>query len=130
MKGIQNFLEIINENWVSILVCLGLVVGIAEKTISFFKKSNDEQIEIAKTQIQQTMLKLITSAEIDFNDWNESGSIKRSQVIEEIFAKYPILSRATNQNEIIEWLDSQINTSLKTLRSIVKSNQQENTTTV
>ncbi len=129
MRGIQNFLEIVNENWVSILVCIGLVIGVIEKINAFFQKSNEDQIKIAKTQIQQTMLKLITSAEIDFDKWNESGSIKRSQVIEEIFRKYPILSKATNQNDIINWLDSQINESLKTLRTIVKANQDTTDTT-
>lgn len=129
MRGIQNFLEIVNENWVSILVCIGLIIGIIEKVNAFFQKSNEDQIEIAKTQIQQTMLKLITSAEIDFDKWNESGSIKRSQVIEEIFRKYPILSKATNQNDVINWLDSQINESLKTLRTIVKANQDTTDTT-
>lgn len=129
MRGIQNFLEIVNENWVSILVCIGLVIGVIEKINAFFQKSNENQIEIAKTQIQQTMLKLITSAEIDFDKWNESGSIKRSQVIEEIFRKYPILSKATNQNDVINWLDSQINESLKTLRTIVKANQDTTDTT-
>ena len=129
MRGIQNFLEIVNENWVSILVCIGLVIGVIEKINAFFQKSNEDQIKIAKTQIQQTMLKLITSAEIDFDKWNESGSIKRSQVIEEIFRKYPILSKETNQNDIINWLDSQINESLKTLRTIVKANQDTTDTT-
>lgn len=129
MRGIQNFLEIVNENWVSILVCIGLVIGVIEKINAFFQKSNENQIKIAKTQIQQTMLKLITSAEIDFDKWNESGSIKRSQVIEEIFRKYPILSKATNQNDVINWLDSQINESLKTLRTIVKANQDTTDTT-
>lgn len=96
-----------------------------KKTIDFFSKSTDEQIEIAKAQIQQTMLKLITSAEIDFDEWNDAGSIKRSQVIEEIFEKYPILSKATSQEEIIEWIDTEINNSLKTLRAIIKANSDE-----
>lgn len=125
MEGIRNFLMVLSDNWVSILVCTGLVVGIVKKTIDFFSKSTDEQIEIAKAQIQQTMLKLITSAEIDFDEWNDAGSIKRSQVIEEIFAKYPILSKATSQEEIIEWIDVEINNSLKTLRDIIKANSDE-----
>lgn len=125
MNSIQNFLSILNENWVSILVCIGLIIGIVKKTLDFFSKSTDEQIEIAKTQIQETMLRLITSAEIDFDNWNSAGSIKRSQVIEEIFAKYPILSKVTNQQEIIDWIDEQINESLKTLREIVKENKVE-----
>ncbi len=122
MEGINNFLMILSDNWVSILVCIGIIVGIARKTINFFSKSTDEQIEIAKTQIQQTMLKMITSAEIDFDNWNEAGSIKRSQVIEEIFEKYPVLSKATSQDTILEWIDTEINNSLKTLRDIIKAN--------
>lgn len=125
MEGVKNFLLVLSDNWVTILVCIGLVVGIVKKTIDFFSKSTDEQIEIAKAQIQQTMLKLITSAEIDFDEWNDAGSIKRSQVIEEIFEKYPILSKATSQEEIIEWIDTEINNSLKTLRAIIKANSDE-----
>lgn len=125
MEGVKNFLLVLSDNWVTILVCIGLVVGIVKKTIDFFSKSTDEQIEIAKAQIQQTMLKLITSAEIDFDEWNDAGSIKRSQVIEEIFAKYPILSKATSQDEVIEWIDTEINNSLKTLRAIIKANSDE-----
>ena len=123
MNGIQSFLVLLSDNWVSILVCIGLIIGIVKKTILFFSKSTNEQINIAKIQIEQTMLRLITSTEIDFNDWNKAGSIKRSQVIEEIFIKYPILSKATNQEEVIKWIDSQIDESLKVLREIVKQNK-------
>lgn len=123
MDGIQNFLTLINENWTSILVCIGLMIGLVRKTAKFFSKSDEEQIAIAKAQIEQTILKLITSAEIDFNTWNSAGSIKRSQVIEEIFEKYPVLSKVADQKEIINWIDEQINTSLKTLREIVEENK-------
>lgn len=124
MKGIQNFLYFVNENYVSILVCIGLIIGIVQKVIKYFSKSNDEQINIAKEQIKQTMLRMITSAEIDFIDWDSAGSIKRSQVIDEIFKQYPILSKVTNQKEIIDFIDNEINESLKTLRKIVKENKE------
>ena len=68
------------------------------------------------------MLKMITTAEQDYETWNEAGSIKRSQVIKEVYEKYPILSKAINQEEMIAWIDEQINNSLKTLRKIVKQN--------
>lgn len=133
MTAIQNFLQFLYDNWTAILVCIGIIIGIAEKTISYFSKSEDEKVEIAKTQIQQTMLKMITEAEITYETWNKSGSIKRSQVIEQIFEKYPILSKVTNQDEIIDWIDTEINNSLKTLREIVAINnetaEEEETTT-
>lgn len=125
MKSFQNLLYFLNENYVAILVCLGLIIGIVRKVINYFSKSNDEQLSIAKAQIEQVILKMITSAEIDFKDWDSAGSIKRSQVIEEIFNKYPILSKVTNQDEVIKFIDEQIDESLKTLRSIIKQNDKE-----
>lgn len=125
MAGIQNFLQFIEENWVSILVCIGLIVSIVRKTIDFFSKPSDEQVRLAKDQISQVMLKLITDAEVDYEEWNKAGSIKRSQVIGQIYKEYPILSKIVNQSELIEWIDNEINISLKTLREIIKQNGSE-----
>ena len=99
MAGIQNFLQFIEENWVSILVCIGLIVSIVRKTIDFFSKPSDEQVRLAKDQISQVMLKLITDAEVDYEEWNKAGSIKRSQVIGQIYKEYPILSKIVNGSE-------------------------------
>ncbi|MCD7810247.1 MAG: hypothetical protein LUG91_00080 [Ruminococcus sp.] len=122
LNGIKNFLLFIENNWTTICVIIGLLIAISKKVYNYFTKSDEEKIEIAKSQIQQTMLKMITEAEVTYEAWNQSGSIKRSQVIEEIFEKYPILSKIANQEEIIEWIDNEIDNSLKTLREIVKSN--------
>ena len=126
MKGLQNFLQLLNENYVSIIVCIGLVIGLIQKVKSFIGKSDEEKLEIAKKQIHESMLRLITSAEKDYGEWAKAGSIKRSQVIEEIYKLYPILSRVINQEELIEWIDNEIDNSLKTLREILKENKNEN----
>ncbi len=119
MDGIQNFLTFINDNWTSIIVIIGLILAIYKKAKVYFSKSNDEKIAIAKAQIKERILKIITDAEIDFEEWNQVGSIKRSQVIGEIFEKYPILSKSINQQEVISWIDKEIDNSLKTLRKVV-----------
>lgn len=119
MDGIQNFLSFINNNWTSIMVIIGLILAIYKKAKVYFSKSNDEKIAIAKAQIRERMLKMITDAEIDFEEWNQAGSIKRSQVIGEIFEKYPILSKSINQQEVIRWIDEEIDNSLKILREVV-----------
>ena len=85
LTGLQNFLNIINDNWTTILVCAGLIVGIVKKTQDYLSKSDDEKIEIAKAQIKQVILKKISDAEVDYEEWNKAGSIKRSQVIAEIY---------------------------------------------
>lgn len=125
LTGIKKFLEIIDSNWTTILVIIGLALGIWRKAQDFFAKTTDKKIDIAKTQITETMLKMITDAEINFENWNQAGSIKRSQVIKEIFEQYPILSKVANQEEIISWIDTEINNSLKTLRKVISENKSE-----
>lgn len=122
LHGIQNFLQLVNDNWTTIIVIIGLLVGLFKKIQKYLSKNDEEKIAIAKAQIKETMLKMITTAEQDYEAWNEAGSIKRSQVIKEVYEKYPILSKAINQEEMIAWIDEQINNSLKTLRKIVKQN--------
>ena len=123
LNGIQNFLQFINDNWTSVTVCIGLVLGLYKKIREYLAKSDAEKIKIAKDQIQETMLKMITEAEIDYTSWNKAGSIKRSQVIEEVFAKYPILSKAVDQAELVAWIDEQIDTALRTLREVIEINK-------
>lgn len=122
LDGIKNFLTFINDNWTSIIIIIGLVISIALKAKSYFSKSNEEKIEIAKKQISETMLKLVTDAEIDYEDLVKAGSIKRSQVIDQIFADYPVLAQFTNQEEIIAFIDKAIDEALVTLRDIIKEN--------
>nr|DAQ07341.1 MAG TPA: holin [Caudoviricetes sp.] len=123
LYAIQNFLQLVNDNWTVIIVIIGLVIAIAQKAKAFFSKSDDEKIEIAKKQIQQTMLKLVTDAETDYLEWKNAGSVKRAQVIKKIFETYPILSKVTDQEELIKWIDEVIDESLETMRKVFEENK-------
>ncbi len=125
LTGIQNFLQFINDNWTAIIIIIALGLSIALKIKNLFAKGKNGQIEIAKAQIKQIILKLITDAEIDYNDWAKSGSIKRAQVIQQIYTDYPILAKVTDQETLIAWIDAEINNSLKELRKIVAENAAE-----
>ena len=118
LTGIQNFLEYINAHWTEIIVIIGLLIALGKKIRDYAAKSDEEKIAIAKKQIKETMLRLITDAEIDYCEWVKAGAIKRSQVIEEIFMMYPILSKAVNQEELIAWIDDVIKEALETMREI------------
>ena len=125
LKGLQNFLEYINSNWTTILVIIGLIIAIWKKIESYLKKSDDEKIAIAKQQISQAVLRLISEAERDYDTWREAGQIKRSKVIQEIYKEYPILSKIADQDELIRWIDSEIDNALKELRKVIKENTGE-----
>ena len=124
LNGIQNFLQFINDNWTSIIIIISLVIAIVQKAKSYFSKSNQEKIESAKAQIKQIVLKFITDAEVDDSSWEKAGSIKRAQVIQKIFAEYPILAKVSNQDEIVEFIDNAINDALKEMRKIFAENQE------
>lgn len=127
LNGIQNFLQFVNDNWTSIIIIISLIVAIVQKVKKYFAKSTEEQIATAKSQISEIVLKLITDAEVDYKDWEKAGSIKRSQVIQKIFDEHPILAKVADQQEVVNWIDEMIDTSLKELRNIVAENQPETT---
>lgn len=129
LNGIKNFLSLINDNWTTILVIVGLVLALWKKIESYSKLSTDKKIEIAKKQISENILKLITQAEKDYAEWEKAGSIKRSEVISEIYKEYPILAKVVNQEELVKWIDEQIDNALPTLRDIIKQNEKDKTDT-
>lgn len=125
LNGIKNFLSLVNDNWTTIVVIISLIVALVRKIKAYIKQSNDEKIAIAKAHIKEAILKLITDAELDYENWNKAGSIKRSQVIKQIFMDYPILSKVVDQETLIAWIDELIDNALKELRKIVAENKQE-----
>lgn len=122
LNGLYNLLSFIEENWGMIAAIAVLTVSIGKKIYAFLGKSRSEQLEIAKVQISETMLKWVTEAEKDYLQWTSAGPVKRSQVIDLIFEKYPILSKVTNQKEIIDFLDVSIDEALKKMRKIFEEN--------
>lgn len=122
LNGLYNLLSFIEANWGMIAAIVVLIISIYKKVISFFSKSYEEQLSIAKAQINETMLKWVTEAEKDYLQWTSAGPVKRSQVIDLIFEKYPILSKVTNQKEIIDFLDVSIDEALKKMRKIFEEN--------
>ena len=123
LNGIYNFLNFLNNNWTMICAIVVLALAITKKAKEFFSKSQNEQLAIAKAQIKEVMLRLVTEAESDYYTWISAGAVKRSQVIDEVFAMYPILSKVSNQEEIIAWLDDTIDDALKTMRKIFEENE-------
>ena len=123
MEGIKNFLNFIYDNWTTILVSLGLIAGIIRKTISYKNKSKEEKLAIVKQQIQQTILKMISDAEFEWEEWDKAGSIKRSQVIKQIYDSYPILNLITDQQSFIAWVDEQIDNALGELKNVIQTQE-------
>lgn len=127
LNGIKNILTFVCDNWVAILIIAGLAVVVYRKVKAFIAQDRDEQVAIAKAQIREFMLKLVSDAEEDYEAWNKAGAVKRAQVIQQIFISYPILSKIVNQDELIKWIDTQIDNSLVELQKVISKNNGQNT---
>lgn len=125
LNGIQNFLMMINENWTTIVVIIGLIIMVSKKIKDFLYLSEDEKVQAAKDQLQNIVLSLVSNAELDYKEYEAAGQIKRSQVIDEIFEKYPILTKVTDQEELLEYIDKLIDEALETVRVVVDSKNEE-----
>ena len=125
LNGVRNFLQFINDNWTAIIVIIGLFIALYKKIKNYLKLSNEEKINITKKHIEETILKLVTDAEEDYQEWVKAGAVKRTQVIEEIFLLYPVLSKVTDQEELIVWIDEVIDNALKIMRDIFAQNAEK-----
>ena len=123
LTSINNVLMFINDHWTEITITIALIYALIRKVRAFLAKADDEKVQIALKQAKEIVLDRVTQAELDYAEWKKSGAIKRSQVLDDIFEKYPILSRVTNQEEVIEKLDSYIDEALVTLREIITDNK-------
>lgn len=123
LTGFETLLKYLNEYWTVIIIIIGLIIALIQKIKSYVKLTNEEKIDIAKKQLSEIILQLTSDAEINYENWKQSGEIKRAQVIARIFEKYPIFSKVTNQENLILWIDNLIDTSLEKLRGVVNYNE-------
>lgn len=123
MNGIVKFLNLINDNWTTITVIIGLLIMLYRKVESYLKKSEEEKIEIAKKQIKEICLRLVSEAEMDYESWEQAGKIKRSQVFQEIYKEYQVLEKVINQEELIAFIDEAIDEALVVLREVIEHNE-------
>lgn len=125
MNGLLKFLEFIVDNW-SLLVAAVIAVSAGVIQLrKYFEKTDEEKIEIAKKLIKETIMDYISRSEIDWEDVMKAGSIKRAQVIKEIFEDYPILYKVADQDNVIKFIDDAINEGLKELRKIITLNKEQ-----
>ena len=108
LNFIKDVLEAANNYWTLVVVIIGLSIALYEKIKKYLQTSKEEKIEMAKTALKENLVKYMADAEIEWSDYEKSGEIKRAQVISKIYEDYPILKEYLNQEELIKFIDSEI----------------------
>lgn len=122
LNGVKSFLQLVNDNWTTIVVIIGLGIGVYKKVKNYLALSNDAKIELAWKSISETMLSMVSDAESNYLAWKEAGAIKRAEVINRIFTEYPILELVTDREEVLNRIDGMIDDALKEMRVIFEKN--------
>lgn len=122
LEGVRNFLQLVNDNWTAIVVVVGLGIGVYRKVKNYVSLSNSQKVDLAWDMISETILSMVSDAESNYSDWKKAGSIKRAEVIDRIFAQYPILELVTDKTEVINRIDKMIDDALVTVSDIFEKN--------
>ena len=119
LNFIKDALEAANNYWTLVVVIIGLSIALYEKIKKYLQTSKEEKIEMAKTALKENLLKYMADAEIEWSSYEKSGEIKRAQVISKIYEDYPILKEYINQEELIKYIDDEINKLKETVDKVI-----------
>lgn len=122
IDGIKNFLFLVNDNWTAIIVIVGVVLAFIKKVNNYRKLSTEQKIEIAWSQLKESILGWCSEAEAKWTidkQLGSAGQIKRSEVVAKVFEQYPILQTITNQEEVLKKIDDIIDEALDEVRKVV-----------
>lgn len=122
MEAIKNTITLIQENWTNILIVISFVIVAAKKVIEYIKMSKEERVEAALKIIKSELLKIMADAEIEWEEYKKSGEIKKSQVITEIYNKFPFLKDYIDQDELIQRITEMIDEEKEKMDKIINNN--------
>lgn len=120
MESIKIFINFIINDWTFIVTLLSCAYLGYIKLKKWNALKEEEKIDIALKILREQMLSYVTKAEKEFG--SGTGSIKRREVIKEIYKDYPILNKVIDQFSLIITLDNYINESLVELRKLLEDN--------
>lgn len=113
MQSIINLLHFLNDSWTMIIIIIGLGITLYKKVRSYMKLSTQQKVDIAWQQIEKSILKIVSDAELEWKEFKKAGQIKRSNVINTIYKDYPILNKVADQETVINKIDELIDVALK-----------------
>ena len=105
LNTVAEFLKFANNYWTVVIIIIGLAYALYDKIKKYLATSKEEKIEMAKKALKENLLKY---AEIEWSSYEKAGEIKRAQVISKIYEDYPILKEYVDQDELIKFIDKQI----------------------
>ena len=108
MAYIHDLLKFIYDNWTLIIACIGLIILIKRKYEEWEALSEEEKVDIALKALKNQLLEMMSEAEIAWDDYKKTGEIKKSQVFQTIYDKFPILKEYCDQDKLADIISDMI----------------------
>ena len=126
MIAIQNTIEFFENNWLNLILILG-VIGVAiERCFYLLSLSKEKKIELILKTVRREILALMSQAEVEWSYFSKSGEIKKAQVISKIYEKFPILAEYINQDKLVSKISKMIEDEKSNMDKIInKKNSDE-----
>ena len=121
MRSIIDLSNTIITYWTYICIFIALGVLTYEKIKKYKKMSEEERVNAALKVIKTEVLKLMRDAEINWKDFYKAGEIKKSEVIDEIYERFPFLTEYINQEELIIKISEMIEDGMDKMNQILNS---------
>lgn len=121
LTAVENFLKFINNNWTTIIIIIGLLIALYEKIMKYLKLSKQEKVETTLKIVKEEMLKRMSDAELEWKGYKDSGQLKKSQVIAEIYQEHPELKKYVNQDELIKMIEHIIDDNMAGMNKVINN---------
>lgn len=100
MEIIYKTLTLITEYIPVVITILLFILCGAKIGLAYFDRLKEANIDQILEIVKASVLKLMTDAEIDFSSYKKAGEIKKSQVINNIYKQFPILTKYKDQETL------------------------------
>ena len=117
----NNIMDIIKAAMPNILVFVVILIGGYRTYLSYSKMNKEEKVEAALKVIKTELLKLMSDAEIEWEDFKKSGDLKKSQVLREIYTQFPFLATYIDQDTLIQKIYEMIDEEMDNMNKIINN---------
>ncbi len=118
---VNNIVNSLSNSLPTIIIVIAIVIGAVRTAIQYSKMTKEEKVNAALKVIKEELLKLMSDAEIEWEDYKKSGELKKSQVLKEIYSQFPFLATYIDQDTLVNKLYELIDNEMENMNKIINN---------
>lgn len=118
---VNNIVNSLSNSLPTIIIVIAIIIGAVRTAIQYSKMTKEERVNAALKVIKEELLKLMSDAEIEWEDYKKSGELKKSQVLKEIYSQFPFLATYIDQDTLVNKLYELIDNEMENMNKIINN---------